>query len=213
MLDHLRHIYSPQGETKVIYNARRSALFHREEKQPTIFTMGRIWDEGKNIKLLVDAAPRIHNLIRIAGDNSFAGDSIHLEQTNIEYLGKLSTQQVADELATASVFVMPAKYEPFGLAPLEAALSGCALVLGDIDSLREIWQDSALYVNTDDAIALAETINNLLNDKAALEHYANKASQQARSYTTDVMGKQYFKTYRKLLQQHNHLRKPETISK
>ncbi len=32
---------------------------------------------------------------------------------------------------------LPARYEPFGLSVLEAALSGCALVLGDIPSLRE----------------------------------------------------------------------------
>ena len=34
---------------------------------------------------------------------------------------------------------LPARYEPFGLSILEAALSGCALVLGDLPSLRELW--------------------------------------------------------------------------
>ena len=44
----------------------------------------------------------------------------------------------------AAIFARPARYEPFGLAILEAAQAGCALVLGDIPSLRELWADAAL---------------------------------------------------------------------
>lgn len=211
MLNYINQIYAPQGDAKVIYNARSSEHFYRSQKQQTIFSMGRIWDEGKNIQLLVDAAPNINCKIKIAGDNNFNGDSIQLEQTNIEYLGKLNTQQVADELSRASVFVMPARYEPFGLSALEAALSGCALVLGDTDSLREIWQDNALFVNTDDAVALAETINTLMNDKAMLEQYANKAYEHSKNYSTTIMANQYLRTYRKLLEQHAQLKTPEAI--
>jgi len=36
-------------------------------------------------------------------------------------------------------------YEPFGLAPLEAALSRCAIVANDIPSLREVWGSAAMY--------------------------------------------------------------------
>ena len=42
-------------------------------------------------------------------------------------------------MARASIYALPARYEPFGLSILEAALSGAALVLGDIPSLREVW--------------------------------------------------------------------------
>ena len=57
-------------------------------------------------------------------------------------LGSLSPRALAAWLARAAIYCLPARYEPFGLSVLEAALSGCALVLGDIPSLREIWDDA-----------------------------------------------------------------------
>ena len=40
----------------------------------------------------------------------------------------------------------PARYEPFGLGILEAATQGCALVLGDLPSLVELWKGAARFV-------------------------------------------------------------------
>ena len=53
---------------------------------------------------------------------------------NFEYsfAGQLTTAEVRNVINTASIYALPARYEPFGLSILEAALSGCALVLGDI---------------------------------------------------------------------------------
>ena len=62
---------------------------------------------------------------------------------------------MADAYAAAAIYALPARYEPFGLSVLEAAQHGCALVLGDIDSLRENWDGAALFVDPDDAGALA----------------------------------------------------------
>jgi glycogen synthase len=59
----------------------------------------------------------------------------------------------ADWYARASIYALPARYEPFGLSALEAALSGCALILGDIPSLREVWLEAAPYVSPDDESA------------------------------------------------------------
>ncbi len=83
---------------------------------------------------------------------------------------------------------------------LEAALSHCALVLGNIDSLKEIWGDSALYIDTNDATALADTINELMGNEAMRVHYAQKAAEQAKKYTTAAMAQQYLKVYSQLLQ-------------
>ena len=61
-------------------------------------------------------------------------------------LGRLGEEELARWLARAAIFALPARYEPFGLSVLEAALSGCALVLGDLASLREIWDGAAVFV-------------------------------------------------------------------
>lgn len=163
--------------------------------------MGRIWDEAKNIKLLMDASSHIHYPIKLAGDNRFEGNSSSTKGDNITYLGKLSMQQVAAQLSTAAVYVLPAKYEPFGLSILEAALSGCALVLGKIDSLQEIWGDAAVYINTDDAHELANKVNELMENDTLRNHYAQAAMKQAQQYSTSIMAESYLPVYNQLLQQ------------
>jgi glycogen(starch) synthase len=198
MMNYVREIYSAKCPGMVIYNGKSSAAFYPAEKEPFIFSMGRIWDEAKNIQLLVQAASLINYPIRIAGDNSFGGNHVEVAGTNISYLGKLSSTEVAEHLSKASVYVLPARYEPFGLSVLEAALSGCALVLGDIPSLREIWGDSAIYVDIDDANALAFTVNELLDNSVKRKQYAGKAIMRAMGFTTAVMGENYLNVYKEL---------------
>ncbi len=209
MLDFLQRIYGiPGGE--LIYNGRDAVHFHACSKQPVVFSMGRIWDEAKNIRLLVDAAPFINAPVKIAGDNNFAQNSFETASSKVDYLGKLPTQEVAKQLSTAAVYVLPAKYEPFGLSALEAALSGCALVLGDIPSLKEIWKDAAVYVDTDDAEALAKAINALVDTKDALEKWGEKAKARAMKFSATAMAENYWKMYRHLVKQTKALSKHET---
>lgn len=200
MLKAIRDIYAITTAGNVIYNGRSAEDFFPAKKERSVFSMGRIWDEAKNIKLLIEAAAHIPYPVKIAGDNSFANNIFSTEGTNIIYLGKLSEPEVAAQLAAASVYVLPAMYEPFGLSVLEAALSGCALVLGNIDSLKEIWNDNAIYVDTADAAALADAVNGLMQNEEARLHYAQKAMAQAKKYTTSEMAKQYLQLYRGLLQ-------------
>jgi glycosyltransferase involved in cell wall biosynthesis len=181
------------------------------QKDCFVFSMGRIWDEAKNIKLLTDASPFINVPVKIAGGNSFDENNFRTSAGNAIFLGKLSTQQVAAQLAAASVYVLPATYEPFGLSVLEAALSGCALVLGDIPSLREIWQDAAIYVDTENARALAETVNVLLADRERLRIMGQKAKSRAAIFSTERMAQHYWKEYQHLVQHKQNLVKEETI--
>lgn len=191
-------VYGIKGG-RVIYNGRNAALYSPREKQRIVFSMGRTWDKAKNVELLVKAAPFIGARIEIAGDNSFAGNKVDLASTtNISFLGKLSAREIATRLSTASVYVLPAKYEPFGLSVLEAALSGCALVLGDIPSFREIWQDAAIFVNTDDEKKLAGVINDLLQDESLLNKWVGKARQQALNYSLEKLTNEYCRLYQQL---------------
>jgi glycogen synthase len=197
MLNFVRNIYSIETG-QVVYNGRNRQLFYAIEKDGSILSMGRIWDEAKNLKLLLDAAPLIEAPITIAGENQFAGNSFHLTHGNVSYTGKLSTRQVAGQLAKASVYVLPATYEPFGLSVLEAAFSGCALVLGDIESLHEIWQDKAFYVDPGDKYALADAVNYLVKNEDVRKHYAEQAYTHAQQYSAEIMGRKYLEIYRQL---------------
>ncbi|HZF63459.1 MAG TPA: glycosyltransferase, partial [Chitinophagaceae bacterium] len=185
-----------------IYNSRSSSQFTPAAKERFVFSMGRIWDEAKNVRLLVDAATGIKYPIRIAGENQFQNNRVDAAHSNVTYLGKLASTEVAEQLSKASLYVLPAKYEPFGLSVLEAALSGCTLVLGKIDSLQELWEGCAVFVDTHDTDNLAATVNYLMRNDAVRSRYAEKAHVRARYFSPDRMAANYFETYQQLLQEH-----------
>jgi glycosyltransferase involved in cell wall biosynthesis len=111
----------------------------------------------------------------------------------------VSRSRLDDRLARAAVFALPARYEPFGLAALEAAFAGCALVLGDIASLREVWDDAALYVDPDDDDALEAALRTLIDDDTLRREYARRARTRATLYTTERMVDAYVELYERLV--------------
>jgi glycogen synthase len=117
----------------------------------------------------------------------------------LQSLGLLPAEGVADWLSRASIYALPARYEPFGLSALEAALSGCALVLGEIPSLREVWGDAALYVDPADHGALAATLNALSANSARCAELGAAAYAQAQRYRPANMGQGYWQLYSLLL--------------
>jgi glycogen synthase len=105
-------------------------------------------------------------------------------------------------LGYASIFALPARYEPFGLAALEAGLAGAALVLGDIPSLREVWGPAAVFVAPDDAEALCDTLQRLIRFPVWRRHLAGLARDRARRYTAERFGDAYLVLYTRLAEQH-----------
>ena len=121
--------------------------------------------------------------------------------SNVHLLGRLYTEELVSWYAHASIYALPARYEPFGLSVLEAALSGCALVLGDIASLREIWWDAAVFVPPDDGNAIAHAINTLIKDSSLRTALAAKARTRALKFTPQRMVAGYLEAYQDLIAQ------------
>ena len=204
-MNDVRKTYSATAPGKVIYNGGNSEMFHPAQKRPFICSIGKIGDEAKNIGLLLEAAGRVPFEVRLVGDTILNNGSSPAIGSNVKCLGRLSAKETARELSAASIYVLPAKYEPFGLSVLEAALSGCALVVGKISSMKEIWNDSAMYVDTSDAGKLANSINFLVENNEARFYYAQKALERAKRFTTSAMAFSYMQVYTTLSQRINQL--------
>ena len=86
-----------------------------------------------------------------------------------------------------AILAAPALYEPFGLGVLEAAQAGAALVLGDIPTLRELWDGAATFVDPRDHTDLAHTLRGRLNSRDALRRAGALAQERARAYTVGAM--------------------------
>ena len=198
MLEAITRHYTHPQDAQVIPNGRNANAYAPGPKEPFILAVGRLWDEAKNIRALAGIAPDLPWPVRIAGERrSPQGGSASFD--TLKGLGRLSHAQLKDEYARASIFAAPAYYEPFGLAILEAALSGCALVLGDIPSLREVWGETAFYVSPYDTAALLSALNTLIENAALREQYAHAARTRAQRYTDTRMAQAYHRLYRTLL--------------
>jgi glycosyltransferase involved in cell wall biosynthesis len=198
--DLVRGFGFPARRCTVIDNGVDLDLYCAGEKEPVILCAGRIWDEGKNIALLARIAGRVSWPIAAAGDRS-GPDGGSYDPENLILLGSLDGPAMAERLASAAIFAAPARYEPFGLAIAEAAASGCALVLGDIPSLREVWGDAALYVPLDDDEAWMDVFTALIASPARRRRLGMAAQRRAQLYSASVMGERYLDLYAALCRQ------------
>jgi glycogen synthase len=207
MLDALRRHYGPLGRSVVVRNGREGA-FQSGAKAPYVMTAGRLWDEAKNIAALARVADALPWPIHAAGAAESPGGSVATLGA-LRPLGHLAQRELASWLEHASIFALPARYEPFGLAVLEAARSGCALVLGDIPSLCELWGDAAVYVDPDDDAAIASAIAWLCEDASARHAFAERARTRSLTLTPARMATRYRILYDDVLRS-NRVRMRET---
>jgi glycosyltransferase involved in cell wall biosynthesis len=163
------------------------------EKEALILGAGRFWDPAKNLAALDAAAEGLQWPVVVAGELG-EGVTNHAAST-----GVLSSPQLARLRARATIYAAPALYEPFGLGILEAAADRCALVLGDIPSLRELWSDAAIFVDPRDPKALREALSGVAGDRWLRTALADRARRRAASYSIDRVASAYRRLYRNLV--------------
>lgn len=191
-----RHYGVRADDVHVVPNARRAAEYAPAPKEPIVLTAGRLWDEAKNVAAVARAAEGLPWPVYVAGDAASPdGRAAEWEAAAVRWLGALPPDELARWIGRAAVYALPARYEPFGLSALEAGLAGCALVLGDVPSLREVWGDAALYVAPDDATRLAAVLRTLAADEAYRAAFGARARARALAYTPERMADGYLAAY------------------
>lgn len=178
--------YGSAVRLSVVHNST-SAPPSDDGKEPFVLAAGRWWDEGKNAATLdlaaLDLAARpsswpVRMAGALAGPNGQAVSIRHAEA-----LGEVPSEALLALMRRAAIFVSPSRYEPFGLAVLEAAAQHAALVLADIPTFRELWEGAALFVPATDAAGFAAAIARLAHDAALRRQLATRAAQIAHRLT------------------------------
>jgi glycosyltransferase involved in cell wall biosynthesis len=198
MLASLAAHYGKLPSTRVILNGRDSRDFKPTAKEPIVFSAGRLWDEAKNLEALEKVAPNLPWDVFVAGE-SIHPDGGEIRPHHTRLLGHLSQRALSAWLGRASIYCLPARYEPFGLSALEAALSGCALVLGDIPSLREIWRHRAVFVPPNDPEALESALKTLIDNPDRRASLTAGARARALQLTPQKMLDGYLAAYGEVL--------------
>jgi glycosyltransferase involved in cell wall biosynthesis len=193
----------------VVRNGRRSVSVSRSVPgEHIIFTAGRLWDEGKNFAVIDRVASHLTVPVLAAGPLE-GPNGTHVKAAHAKVLGWLSDAEITQNLSAKPIFISMARYEPFGLAVLEAAQMECALVLSDIPTFRELWEGAALFVDPRDERAIAEIINRLLQDPEDRAALGRAARERADAYTVDAMSAGVLNIYHSVLCQRSLRSSPE----
>jgi glycogen(starch) synthase len=180
----VRMLYGISRAVGVIHNGWEAPV-HTSLPDKTRMTLmaGRVWDAAKNFDVAAEAARGWE-----PGEVLLAGERRHPEShttaavppvlTSLGFLARFELEALLDR---ATVYLSPARYDPFGLLPLQAALHGCALLLSDLPSYRELWTGAACFFNSDDPTDLRRQWQRLLDDAELCADLQQKAADRARS--------------------------------
>jgi glycogen synthase len=197
--DAIYSLYAPSTIGNVIHNGIEISPGGAHERREVILASGRVWDRAKNLAALLAASRHVSWPVEISGPLSGPCGEAALQDANVRFLGELARPQLLARMREAAVYAAPACYEPFGLGVLEAAQAGCALVLSDIPTLRELWDEAAMFVEPDDAGELAAALQLLCRTPELRTELQAAASAHARRYTIEATAKKYRAVYDLLL--------------
>ncbi len=225
----LLHYYIVDFEKiKVIYPGIDLSVFNPEKnkldkkvnfKKNAILTMSRLVP-AKGIDRLIDALSYIKNKIDfhlyIGGDinESKASkeelETIHLLKKLINkyqlghrvfFLGQVNPEMVAACYRNADIFVLPARYEPFGLTTMEAMACGAVPLISNVAGSKEVIIDglNGFIIDSHERKILGEKIYHLLKDKKRLKEVSKNAIFTIKNhYDWDKISQKVIKFYTSL---------------
>ena len=134
--------------------------------------VSRLHDWGKNVAGLVKAAKKYEFKLKLVGtlhgDDRKWLDELIEGADNIEYLGRLSDNDLIECYKKAKVFALPSFVEGVGMVALEAAIYGAEVVLTNIGGPKEYYDGRAVLVNPYDIDSIG---------KGVMEAFENKKAQ------------------------------------
>lgn len=210
MLEGLARLYAPIPrllhsqsaprfpEFQVVPHGADAARFRPLAKCPWILCAGNAGEGACNGDLLDAVAAELPWPVVWAVEGEPSGAWKHLQLLDARADGA----GMEPPFGRAAVFALPSRYEPFGFAPLHAALAGCALVLGDIPSLRETWGDAAMYASPEETPAFGTALRRMVEDAPLRETMAARARARALEQTPQRMAEGMWTCYRSLLAPH-----------
>ncbi len=207
MEEMLRLAYTEEFASHIVLPGRNPIYFNPfVTKEDSVLAIGRLWDTGKQVSLLTHHSHALPVCI-VGADATIPAPSLPIRADvkvstgahDISVKGAQTEPQLRALYSKSTIFAATSRYEPMGLASVEAAFSRCALVANDTPVYRELWGDSALYFERNDADSLTEVLDQLSQDAELARLYGTRAYNRARErFTARRMVDDYMRLYRQL---------------
>jgi glycosyltransferase involved in cell wall biosynthesis len=140
----------------------------------------------------------------IAGGRGWLSDDIYraVEELGLDarvrFLGFVDDVDLPALYSMAALFALPSLYEGFGIPLLEAMACGTPVIAADNSSLPEVVGDAGILVDAHDTDALAQAMQQLLEDTEQQQRLARRGRARARQFTWRHAAEQLLSTYRRV---------------
>jgi phosphatidyl-myo-inositol alpha-mannosyltransferase len=205
------------GDYRVIPNAISFDAFaspvpppaHLNDDRPTILFVGRI-EARKGIPFLLRAYRRVkahfpNARLVIAGEGRVRNEYEQLAETlglkDVHFEGYVPRERLPHYYQRANVFCSPSVVnESFGITLLEAMAAGAPSIATSINGLNTLGEDgvTGLIVPPKDEFALADAIEELLEDRPRAAVLARAAQERARQFDWSVIAQQLLAYYEEM---------------
>ena len=197
------------GEYELLFNGIEIERFAKAEPHPsdgpTIFFIGR-HEERKGLAVLLDALRHLPTDVRLwvggTGPLTEALKAQHGADPRIEWLGRLTDEQVASRLAGADVFCAPSlRGESFGVVLLEAMAAGAAVVASALNGYRNVATDGldAVLIPPGDPDSLGEALVRVLGDATLRNELVAAGERQAQRFSMTALADAYVELYARVI--------------
>lgn len=181
------HGVSPLPRPKFSFNWRSALLI--PSQAPLLVSTGRLTPQ-KNHAVAVAVLAKLPSMhLIIAGEGSERGALAAQAQAlgvadRLHLIGDRPRDTVASLLAAADLYVFPSIWETFGLAVVEAGMTGLPIVAADLPALREVLQPAcghglAQFHEPADAASLAAVVRSMLGQYPDSAHRVASARAMA----------------------------------
>jgi len=171
-------------------------LRHYQLPKPFFLYVGRL-EAKKNITFLIKAFNEFKTRrglgdpfrLALVGLPGYGYEEIKREIANSPFrseileLGYIPESDMPYLMNGAEALIHPSLYEGFGLTPLQAMASGCAVLSSNAASLPEVIGDAGLFFSPNELEQLIHTMNRLIEEPGLKEGIRSKGLVRAQAYT------------------------------
>lgn len=163
-------------------------------RAPYILAVGQIHPH-KNLNALIDAFVTLRqthgSTAQLVLVGAFKGAAVALQQriraeglaSEVILTGWVPDADLPALYQGAIVYVLPSRYEGFGVPVLEAMASGTPVITTTATALPEVAGDAALLVGPDDGAGLVTALRRVLDDEALRTELIGRGAARARHFS------------------------------
>ena len=195
---------------RVVYNGFQPPAKPSEEpdSKPYALAIGTL-KTHKNYGRLIEAFSKLTEFpdLRLAIVGRDDGSKSELQslaaqlgiERKVEFLGFVSSEELASLFQRSKVFVFPSLYEGFGMPILEAMARDLPVACSHLPVLKEVGGEAAVYFDPYDVGAIADSIRRVLLQEVDVEHLVELGRKQVTRFSWSTSAQTVLGIYDEML--------------